>query len=313
MEQRAAGVTGFRRIPRQEWAALGRGGRTGLHDGELEPLLGVNESLDLDEVRAVLLPLANLLRLRAEHEVSRRLDTSEFLGVPYEPAPIVVGIAGSVAVGKSTLAKVLELLLGRAVEHPSVAVIGTDSFLYSNQELQRRGILHRKGFPETYDWDGLLGFLHGVRSGAGASQVPVYSHLRYDLVEGEHQLVDRPEIVILEGLNVLQAPPAGSGTTLPSDLMDLTVYVDAAETDIHRWFVERFLALRGSVFSDPESFFHEYAALTDEQAVQIAERVWKSINGRNLREHIAPTRSRADLILGKGPDHRVEEIHLRVP
>jgi len=303
---------GFRRIPRAEWARLAGNGRSGLADADLAPMLGLNESLDLAEVHMVLLPLTNYLRLRAEHEVSLRIDAADFLGLEYRPAPYVVGVVGSVAVGKSTLAKVLQLLMGRAPEHPTVDVVGTDSFLFSNAELQRRGILHRKGFPESYDWAGLNDFLLAVRSGQRDIRVPVYSHLRYDLVPDATHELSRPEILVIEGLNLLQSPPPGSGSLLPSDLVDLTIYVDADEADIRRWFVDRFLALRSAVFIDPESFFHEYAGLTDDQAVDTAERVWRSINGRNLREHIAPTRPRADIVLVKGPDHDVEEIHLRV-
>lgn len=312
MEGRRDAPAGFRRIPRAEWSQLAGSSATGLSEQDLEPLLGVNESLDLDEVRTVLRPLTDYLRLRAEHDVALRIDAADFLGIDYRPAPYVVGVVGSVAVGKSTLAKVLQALLRRAPEHPTVDVVATDSFLHTNDELQRRGILHRKGFPESYDWDALTTFLLAVRAGEPDLTVPVYSHVRFDLVPGAVQEVSSPEVLVVEGLNLLQAPPPGSGPILPSDLVDLTVYVDAAEADIRRWFVDRFLALRSEVFVDPDSFFHEYAGLTDEQAVDTAERVWRSINGRNLREHIAPTRARADLVLVKGPTHDVEEIHLRI-
>jgi type I pantothenate kinase len=311
VEGRREAPAGFRRISREQWARLAPDGPTGLTEQDLEPLWGLNEHLDLDEVRTVLLPLTDFLRMRAEHDVALRIDTADFLGMDYRPAPYVIGVVGSVAVGKSTLAKVLQALLQRAPEHPGVDVVATDSFLFDNDELQRRGILHRKGFPESYDWDALVSFLLAVRAGEQDIEVPVYSHVRYDVLPDEVQRVASPELLIIEGINLLQAPPPGSGPVLPSDLVDLAIYVDASEADLRRWFVDRFLALRAAVFIDPESFFHEYADLSDEQAVETAERVWKSINGRNLREHIAPTRARADLVLVKGADHDIGEIHLR--
>ncbi|MFZ4519809.1 MAG: type I pantothenate kinase [Microthrixaceae bacterium] len=304
---------GFVTVGRAEWAALAGDGRTGLTSEELAPLTAFDPALDLDEVRSVLLPLADLLRLRAVLEMDLRAAQDAFLGREPRVTPYVVGITGSVAAGKSTLAEVLRLLVSRAPERPTVDVVATDSFLLTNDELRARGILHRKGFPESYDWSAMEEFLLGLRLGTPVLDVPVYSHLRYDRVPGEVRTLVEPQLVIVEGVNVLQAPPAGSARLLPSDLVDLRVYVDADEAHLRRWFIERFMAFRTSVFTDPESFYHEYANLTDEQSVDVAERVWRSINGRNLRDHIAPTRVRADLILAKGEDHAVEAVHLRRP
>ena len=228
--------------------------------------------------------------------------------------PYVIGIAGSVAVGKSTTARLLQLLLARWPEHPRVDLVTTDGFLLPNAELRRRGLMERKGFPESYDRRALLGFVTAVKSGAAEVAAPVYSHLAYDVVQDEQVVVRRPDVLLLEGLNVLQPPrPRADGAygLAVSDFFDSSVYVDAEPEDVRRWYVERFLRLRGTAFADPRSHFHRYAALSDAEAVAEAERIWDTINGPNLRENIAPTRGRATVVLEKGPDHAVRAVRLR--
>jgi type I pantothenate kinase len=278
---------------------------------------------DEAEIDEVLGPLAELLALAAARERRRRLEAARRLDVEPRPAPFVVGVVGAVSVGKSTLSGTLRGLLeagwpvagtgGPGEGGVSTAVVSTDAFLFDNAELARRGLSDRKGFPESYDWDGLARFLTAVREGEPRVSVPVYSHVRYDIEPGRRQVVAGPGIVIVEGLNLLQVPPGGSAFPPPSDLVDLSVYLHAEEPDIRHWFVERFLGLRGTVFSDPDSYFTTFAGLSDAEAVATAGRIWDTINGPNLAEHIAPTRPRADVVLVKGPDHRIEEVHLREP
>jgi type I pantothenate kinase len=215
-------------------------------------------------------------------------------------------VVGSVSVGKSTLAAALRGLVGAPVE-----VVSTDAFLFDNAELARRGLEDRKGFPESYDWDALVSFLADLRSGRTGIEVPVYSHARYDIEPDRRQRLGAAEVVVVEGLNLLQAPPGLGGGPLPSDLLDVSVYLDAAEADIRRWYVERFLGLRETVFSEPDSYFTMFAGLSDAEAVATAQGIWDAINHPNLVEHILPTRERADVVLVKGPDHRVVEVHLR--
>lgn len=275
---------------------------------DLRRLSGLNDPVDLAEVEAVHLPLSRLLNLDHRANASWRATTGEFLGAPLPSVPYVIGVAGSVAVGKSTFARILRALLARWPEHPKVALITTDGFLHPNSVLDDRGLMDRKGFPESYDTVALLDFLRELKSGAPQVSAPVYSHVRYDIVPGERVVIEAPDIVIVEGLNVLQV-----GTTAAdfvSDYFDFSIYLDADELDIARWYVERFFALRATVFQDPDSFFSKYAHLTDEEARATATSIWDRINWVNLREHIQPTRSRASLILRKGPDHRIDEVQL---
>ncbi len=281
---------------------------------ELERIRGLGDEIDLDEVVEVYLPLSRLLTLRVAATVELRATTAQFLGTVARRTPYVIGIAGSVSVGKSTTARLLQLLLARWPEHPKVDLVTTDGFLHSNAELERRGLMQRKGFPESYDRRALLQFLAAVKSGVEEVTAPVYDHLTYDVVAGEHIVVHRPDILLLEGLNVLQPPrPDREGRYGPvvSDFFDFSLYVDADPVHVRRWYVERFLRLRETAFSDRRSYFRRYADLDDVAAVATAERIWDSVNGPNLAQNIAPTRDRASLVLGKGPDHSVRTIWLR--
>jgi type I pantothenate kinase len=303
----------FLRFTRDEWAALRASTPLTLDESDLVSLRGINERIDLDEVAAVYLPLTRLLNLYVAATQQLHKASAAFLGTLAPKVPYVIGIAGSVAVGKSTFARILQALLGRWPDHPQVDLVTTDGFLHPNRVLEERGIMNRKGFPESYDTRRLLQFLRDLKSGAGEVRAPVYSHVVYDIVDGEHVTVRRPDILILEGLNVLQVGSLGDAvpTEFVSDYFDFSIYVDADVTDIESWYVERFLTLRDTVFQNPDSFFRNYAHLSQEEATDIARYIWAEINGRNLRENIEPTRERAGLLVRKGRDHRVTEVSLR--
>lgn len=309
---------------RESWARLRAATPLTLSEADLQELQGINERVSLEEVEAIYLPLSRLLNLHVAATQTLHKATDTFLGSLPRPAPYVIGVAGSVAVGKSTFARILQALLARWPAHPRVDLVTTDGFLLSNQELEARGALNRKGFPESYDVRRLIEFVADVKSAAGAVHAPVYSHQAYDIVPGEFQVVDRPDIVILEGLNVLQAGDASRSTrsgsrpresgrarVFVSDFFDFSIYIDADEAHIERWYVERFLALRETVFRDPRSYFHRYSRLDDAAAAETAREIWRTINGVNLRENISPTRDRARLVLEKGIDHTVQRVRLR--
>ncbi len=300
--------TTFTAFSRAEWAALRANTPLTLSEADLAALRSVNESVTLAEVEEAFLPLSRLLNLHvsAARNLARVRDA--FLGQPASAAPYIIAVAGSVAVGKSTFARILRTLVARWPDRPHVALVTTDGFLHPNAWLEERGLMVRKGFPESYDMRRMIDFLAAIKRGEPEVGAPVYSHVAYDIVPGERQTVRRPDILIFEGLNVLQATAA---PVLASDFFDFSVYLDAPEADIEAWYLERFLLLQKTAFRDPSAFFHRYKDLTPDEAAGFARTVWESINLVNLRENILPTRDRATLIVTKRPDHSLGEVRLR--
>jgi type I pantothenate kinase len=302
----------YRSFTRAEWAALRASTPLHIDEGELAGLLSFNDSLTLGEVSDVYLPLTRLLNLHVSAVQDLHKATDAFLGKPSRKVPFVIGIAGSVAVGKSTTARLIQLLMARWEHHTRVDLVTTDGFLHATAELERRGLMGRKGFPESYDVRRLLAFLADVKAGCPVVRAPVYSHLAYDIVPDEYQVVRRPDVLIVEGLNVLQGPgPKESNSPVVSDFFDFSIYVDAQEPDIERWYVERFIGFRKTVFADERSYFHRYAALSEDEARATAKGIWASINRPNLTENLLPTRERAHLVIHKGPDHSVSSLRMR--
>ncbi len=300
----------FVELGRADWSELAESTALPLKETEIVQLRGLGDPLDMREVAEVYLPLSRLLNLYVAGTKQLHRVTNEFLGERAQSTPFVIGVAGSVAVGKSTIARLLRELLSRWDDTPRVELVTTDGFLLPNAELDRRGLMERKGFPESYDRRALLRFVTEVKSGAQEVRAPFYSHLSYDIVPGAQIVVRQPDVLIVEGLNVLQ--PAGGGNRLAvSDLFDFSVYVDARTRDIANWYDERFLKLQRGAFANPQSYFHRYAALTEDEARAQARRIWTSINEPNLIQNIRPTRSRAKLVLRKDADHTVSSVLLR--
>jgi type I pantothenate kinase len=294
---------------RDEWRVLRAQTPLTIREKDLEALRGINDRINLDEVADVYLPLTRLLNLYVAAAQNLHKVSATFLGTIAPKVPYVIGVAGSVAVGKSTFARVLQALLSRWPDHPKVDLVTTDGFLYPNAILEARGIMNRKGFPESYDTRRLLRFLRETKAGQPEVRAPIYSHVVYDILPDQELTVRQPDILILEGLNVLQA--GGAASEFVSDYFDYSIYIYAEEPDVEHWYVERFMKLRETVFQDPKSYFRHFADLGDEEAVSVARGIWRDINGKNLSENILPTRERAALILHKEADHRVSSVELR--
>ena len=301
-------------FPREEWAQLRGNTPLTLSEERLVSLRSLNDRLSLYEVEQIYLPLSRLLHLYVTAVQQLHVATAIFLGRTAAQVPYVIGIGGSVAVGKSTTARLLQALLSDWPTHPIVELVTTDGFLYPNRLLEERGLMQRKGFPESYDLRRLIRFLADIKSGVSEVRVPINSHLVYDIVPEKMQIIRRPDILILEGLNILQT---GDGhhrkqhRCFVSDFFDFSIYVDADESDIEQWYIERFLTLRETAFRDPSSYFRRFARLSVEEAMATARSIWQEINGPNLRENILPTRERAHLILHKGNNHTIQEVRLR--
>ena len=302
-------LTPFLSFNRQQWAALRKSVPLKLTEQDLKPLLGINEELSLDEVREIYLPLTRLINYYIEENLRRHNVLRRFLDSSSPKVPYIISIAGSVAVGKSTSARILQSLL--ALDGRKVDLITTDGFLYPLEHLKKHNLLNKKGFPISYDTSKLIRFLADIKSGKAQVQAPIYSHLTYDIIPDQFTLVEQPDILILEGLNVLQSNRHHQNQLFVSDFVDFSIYVDAEETLLKEWYIRRFLKFRQSAFSDPNSYFKHYANLSEQEAIATAGKIWDEINGLNLRQNILPTRERADLILTKGKEHAIEQIKLR--
>ncbi|MGE5266382.1 MAG: type I pantothenate kinase [Deltaproteobacteria bacterium] len=304
----------YRIFSRADWARLRADTPMTLQSDELEQLSGIIEELSVDEVEQIYLPLSRLLNLYVAALQQLHAVSTTFLGRSDTKVPFIIGVAGSVAVGKSTTARVLKALLARWPDHPRVDLVTTDGFLFPNAELEARGIMNRKGFPESFDTSALLQFLADVKSGKDVVEAPVYSHFHYDILPDQTAMLEKPDILIVEGLNVLQParlPKDGAEIPFVSDFFDFSIYIDADPDVIEEWYLERFMRLRSTAFRDPGAYFHKYASMSAEEAKARALDLWSTINLKNLEENILPTRQRARLILRKTSDHRVESVALR--
>ena len=307
-------TTPYLEFTRKQWAALRNTVPMTLTEEEIAQLKGINEDLSLEEVAEIYLPLSRLLNFYISSNLRRQAVLEQFLGTDGQKIPYVIGIAGSVAVGKSTTARLLQALLSRWPEHRSVELITTDGFLHPNKVLNERGLMKKKGFPQSYDMHSLVKFVSEVKSGAKRVTAPVYSHLIYDVVPEGNKVIEQPDILILEGLNVLQSGmdyPHDPHRVFVSDFVDFSIYVDAPETLLQSWYINRFLKFRQGAFSNPDSYFHNYSKLPEPEAINIATQLWNEINGLNLQQNILPTRERASLIMTKSANHAVESVRLR--
>lgn len=298
---------------KEEWSKLKNNVPMTLSQEKVENLKGINESLTMEEVSNIYLPLSRLLNLYTRGSQQLHSVTDTFLGKSTRKTPFVIGVAGSVAVGKSTISRIIQALLSEWPDHPNVDILTTDGFLYPNKILEEKGIMNRKGFPESYDTKKLLQVLGEIKSGKPNVSAPIYSHLYYDILPDYTQVLNEPDIVIVEGINVLQTPKPKKAQpeTYVSDFFDFSIYVDAHEDHLKKWYINRFMKLRDTAFQDERSYFHKYASLTNQESFDIAEDIWNRINLKNLRENIGTTRRRADLIIHKDSDHFVDYVKLR--
>lgn len=313
-EDLAREVSPFRRFSREEWAELRADTPLTLTDADLDEVRSLNDKIDLNEIEMVYLPLSRLLNLYVQASQKLFGASNIFLHRSDLKVPYIIGVAGSVAGGKSTTARILRRLLSRWPSTPKVDLVTTDGFLMPNAVLEREGLMSRKGFPESYDLPKILRFMSDIKSGERDVEVPLYSHLTYDVLKDKSQIIDQPDILIVEGINVLQTgrpPRDGRGIPNVSDFFDFSIFIDADVELLREWYIERFFSLRSGAFKDPKSYFHRYASLSDQQAMEFATRIWNTVNLANLRENILPTRPRADLVLRKGADHKVRSVFLR--
>lgn len=304
----------YHQFSKKEWAKLRDGEPMTLSESDIEKLRSLNDPISLIEAQEIYLPLTRLFSFYVEAVQGVHKAATKFLGTNGDKVPFIFGVAGSVAVGKSTTSRIMHALLQRLPNSPKVELVTTDGFLYSNKELEKRGLMEKKGFPESYNRSKFVKFLAAIKSGKKNVKVPIYSHLIYDVVEGEEKIIDLPDILIVEGLNILQAgglPKSGNPVIFASDFIDFSIYIDADEKHLKAWFIERFHRLRKTAFLDPNSFFHEFSKLSKKQATELANEYWDKINLPNLKQNILPTRGRADLILTKSADHTINHIALR--
>ena len=307
-------TTPYLEFDRKQWATLRNSVPLTLTETEIADLKGINEEISIDDVIEIYLPLSRLLNFYISSNLRRQAVLEQFLGTNNAKIPYIIGIAGSVAVGKSTTARLLQALLTRWPEHRKVDLITTDGFLLPNAELKKRGIMKKKGFPESYDMHSLVSFVSDIKSGKKQVTAPVYSHLVYDIIPDKKQVIEQPDILILEGLNVLQSNqdyPHDPHNVFVSDYVDFSIYVDADEALLKHWYISRFLKFREGAFTDPESYFNNYSKLSREDSIEIASSIWQEINGLNLKQNILPTRERASLIMTKGDNHSVKSVRLR--
>ena len=307
-------VSPFRRFSARQWAKFRADTPLTLDEAEIEDLRSLGDNIDIDEVRRIYLSITRLMTSHVEASQTLFDQRTQFLALKGHKTPFIIGVAGSVAVGKSTTARLLRALLARSPGNPKVDLVTTDGFLHPNAELEARGIMKRKGFPESYDVGAILRFMSAIKAGKRRVKAPLYSHLSYDVLPDKTQTVDQPDILIFEGINVLQAgklPKDGQAVPVVSDYFDFSIYIDANEEDLRSWYVSRFMRLRETAFANPDSFFHRYASVSEAEALKTAERLWRTINLVNLRNTILPTRPRADLVMRKQHDHRIAEVALR--